>query len=73
MSLNTFLMFFLFFGLLYQGSGINNEFEKHIKILRKNKQLYNDLVFFKEYYFGEHIKGTEQLKKPPRSQSLILD
>ena len=72
LSLNTTLMFFLFFGLLYQGSGINMEFEEHIKILRKNKQLYNDLVFFKEYYFGEHINGTEQVKKPVCDSTSII-
>ena len=72
LSLNTFVMFFLFFGLLYQGSGINKEFEEHLRILKKNKQLYNDLVFFKEYYFGEHINGTEQLKKPLCASTSIV-
>lgn len=35
--LNSIVMFYLFFGLLYQGAGINYEFSEHQQILRKNK------------------------------------
>lgn len=59
--LNSLVMFYLFFGLLYQGAGINFEFSEHQQILRKNKQIFNDLIFFKEFYFGEHI---QKIKSP---------
>jgi hypothetical protein len=52
LALNSFVMFFFFYGLLYQGAGINVEFAEHTKILKRNQQIYNDLVFFKEFYFS---------------------
>jgi hypothetical protein len=52
------LIFYLFFGLLYQGAGINFEFDEHLQIMKKNKQLLNDLIFFKEFYFEEHIQNA---------------
>lgn len=54
LAMNAFVMFFFFFGLLYQGSGINVEFSEHSKILKKNRQIYNDLIFFKEFYFNSY-------------------
>ena len=60
LGLNVWVMFYLFFGLLYQGAGINIEFVEHQKIMKKNKQLYNDLVFFKEFYLSEHYDGTNE-------------
>ncbi len=60
LAMNSFIMFFIFFGLLYQGAGINIEFDEHSKILKKNRQIYNDLVFFKEFYFSPHTLEEEE-------------
>jgi hypothetical protein len=47
-------MFFFFFSLLYLGAGINDQFSVHVETLKKNKQIFNDLIFFKEFYFADH-------------------
>jgi hypothetical protein len=67
--LNVWIMNFIFFGLLYQGAGINVEFSEHSMIMKKNKQLYNDLLFFQEFYFHPHIRtmledGTAPTQNP---------
>ena len=53
-AMNTILMFFFFFSLLYLGAGINDQFSVHVETLKKNKQIFNDLIFFKEFYFADH-------------------
>jgi hypothetical protein len=52
--LNVWILNFIFFSLLYQGAGINVEFSEHSNIMKKNKQIYNDLLFFQEFYFHPH-------------------
>lgn len=41
----------MFFTLLNIARKVNIEFDEHIEILKTNKQLYMDLLFFKHFYF----------------------
>lgn len=60
LTINFFLLFFVFFSMIFSASNINKQFNSHIKILKENKQLYLDLLFFKEFYFSDSM--TEQKK-----------
>ena len=51
--LDTVLMFTMFFTLLFKSARINNHFERHIKILKGNKDLFMELLRFKDYYFKD--------------------
>ena len=42
---------FIFFYLLFMAGAINDQFEQQINILKKNKQVYRDLLIYKEFYF----------------------
>lgn len=52
---------YMFFWLLMVAAEINIEFNRHIEILKKNNQLYLDLLFFKNFYFfnGENLDHDE--------------
>lgn len=47
--------FVQFFWLLYSASYINEEFTRHREILKLNKDLLQDILMFKEFYFAEKL------------------
>lgn len=55
-SVSMSLYFFVqFFWLLYSASYINDEFSRHREILKGNKDLLQDILMFKEFYFANHL------------------
>ena len=46
---------FQFFLLLYSAADINEEFVVHREILKQNKDLLQDILMFKEYYFADKL------------------
>lgn len=55
-SVSMSLYFFLqFFWLLYSASYINEEFVRHREILKLNKDLLQDILMFKEFYFADKL------------------
>lgn len=46
---------FLFFLLLYSAAYINEQFEVHKEILQNNKDLLQDILIFKEFYFAKQL------------------
>ena len=73
LGLNCFVMFYFFFGLLYQGAGINVEFAEHEKILKRVRQVVNDLIFFKDFYFAEHLEEASEDSEDYLEFQQILD
>lgn len=55
------LSYYMLFDLLYKAAAINKEFNSHIEILKSNKQLYKDLLFFKEFYFSAGMKENKEV------------
>jgi hypothetical protein len=55
-SSNSIFYMTQFFWLLYSASSVNEEFKNHIEIMEGNKTLLNDMLYFKEFYFADHIK-----------------
>lgn len=53
--------YFMFFTLLFNGAAINSQFDEHIEILKINKQLYTDLLFFKNFYFFNNNEKNLEL------------
>jgi hypothetical protein len=48
-------LFGLLFWMLYNAAHINRQFDKHSEILKNNKDLLEDILNFKEFYFADHI------------------
>lgn len=53
--------YFMFFNLLFKAAAINSQFDEHIEILKVNKQLYMDLLFFKDFYFFNGISDRQEV------------
>ena len=51
---------FIFFYLLFKAAAINDQFDYQISTLRKNKQIYRDLLSYKEFYFSEFFQEKKE-------------
>ena len=63
------ILIIMFFNLLFKAAAINDQFEAHIDILKKNKQVYKDLLFYKEFYFAEFLDRADAQKMRMRAMT----
>ena len=58
--MNSAYLFTFLVYLLYLAGWINEEFDKHIEILKKNTEIYYDLLEFDNFYFCKVNDDTEK-------------
>lgn len=62
MILSFITSYYILFDMFYTAADINEEFERHIEIMKSNKQLYKDLLFLKNF-ISQNITKIRKIQK----------